>query len=374
MLALNFQQFATRGQKIDLLRFLVELLGKRGDRLDHMLTAIENDKKLSRTNEVDQLQAGIFRFECNSHGCRDSPHNVPRIGKAFQVNKMDIPAKILGSGAADSQGNGRLANAAGAEQGYEPLISKLVANLADERFAPNHHDRPHGEPALVPELIVPAFRAASERDDGADERVAPSLDVCDVTVAELAVTKRFADRGHVDPEAPLLDRYVRPDVVDQLLLCDHLTWTLGKVDQDVERPAAKGQHHTLAPQQPFANRKFERAELQLSISSSVRHGFKALHEIRAHLRDVIHLAGRLCAPARSAGSGRNDQTNGAKCTSDWSPGIFAAVPPLACVANPKPAAWAVAESRHPHPVTAGLPCYLQRSYNSAVEVPPEWGR
>src|SRR3981189_3168906 len=163
-----------------------------------MLTAIENDKKLSRTNEVDQLQAGVFRFECNSQGCRDSPRNMAQIGKAFQVNKMDITAKFLGGGAANSQGNGRLANAAGAEQCHEPLISKLVADLADHRFAPNHHDRPHGEPALVAELIVPRFRIACERDNGADERVAPPLYFCDVSVAKLAVTKRLADCGHVD--------------------------------------------------------------------------------------------------------------------------------------------------------------------------------
>src|SRR6476619_1633344 len=101
MFALYFQQFATRGQKIDLLRFPVELLGNQGDRLDHMLTAIENDKKLSRTNEVDQLQAGIFRFECKSQGCRDSPRNMARIGEAFQVYGLDFPAKLLGSGAAN---------------------------------------------------------------------------------------------------------------------------------------------------------------------------------------------------------------------------------------------------------------------------------
>src|SRR6266849_3081238 len=233
MLALYFQWFATRGQKIDLLRFLVELLGNQSDRLDHMLRAIENDKKLLRTNEVDQFQAGIFRFECKSQGCRDSPRNMARIGKAFQVNKMDIPAKLLGNGAANSQGNGRLANAAGAEQCYEPLISKLVANFADDRFAPNHHDRSHGEPALVPELIVPALRIACERDDCADERVAPSLDVCDVAVAKLAVTKRLPDCGHVDSAAPLLNGYVRPDVIDQFLLCDDLTWAVGKVGQNI---------------------------------------------------------------------------------------------------------------------------------------------
>src|ERR1700736_2123875 len=163
MLTLYFQQFSTRGQNMDLFRLPVELLGKRSDGLDHMLTAIENDKKLSRTNEVDQLQVGIFRFEYKSQGCRDSPRNMPRIGKAFQVNKMDIPAKLLGSGAANSQGNGRLANAAGAEQGYEPLISKLVANLADHRFAPNHHERSHGKPALESGPVAPALRTACER-------------------------------------------------------------------------------------------------------------------------------------------------------------------------------------------------------------------
>src|ERR1700692_970244 len=113
---------------------------------------------------------------------------------------MDFPGKLLRNGAGNGQGNGRLANAAGAEQCYEPLISKLVANLADDRFASNHHDRSHGEPALVPELGVPAFRAAREGDNGADERVAPSLDVCDVAVAKLAVTKCFADRDHRSEE------------------------------------------------------------------------------------------------------------------------------------------------------------------------------
>src|SRR3984893_13294212 len=169
MLALYFQQFAARGQKTDPLRFLVELLGKQRDRLDHVLTAIENEKKLSRTNEVDQLQAGIVRLEWKSQGCRDSRLNMAGIGEAFQVNKVDFPAKLLGRGAANSQGNGRLANAAGAEQCHEPLVPKLVANLADHRFAPNHHKRSHAEPALAGELVLPALRAASKGDDGADE-------------------------------------------------------------------------------------------------------------------------------------------------------------------------------------------------------------
>src|ERR1700692_3360930 len=101
MLTLYVQRFSTRGQNVNIFRLPAELLGERGDRLDHMLTAIENDQKLSRTNEVDQLQVGVVRFERNSQGRRDSPRNMARIGKAFQVNKIDFPAKLLGSGAAN---------------------------------------------------------------------------------------------------------------------------------------------------------------------------------------------------------------------------------------------------------------------------------
>jgi hypothetical protein len=260
MFTLYFQRFSARGQKKDLLRFLVELFGNQSDRLDHVLTAIENDKKLSRTNELDQFQAWILRFECESQRCRDSPRNMSPIGKASQVNKMDLAAKLVGEGAAHGQGNGRLTDAAGAEQCYEPLISKRVANLADDRFAPNHHERSDG-PAPVSGPVAAALRTACERDDGADERVAPPFDVCDVAVAKLAVAKRFADCGHVDPDADLLHGHVRPDVIDKLLLRNHLTLTLGEVDQDVQGPAADWQHYTVAPQRPLPARKLKGAKL-----------------------------------------------------------------------------------------------------------------
>jgi hypothetical protein len=60
-------------------------------------------------------------------------------------------------------------------------------------------------------------------------------------------------------------------VIDQFLLCDHLTRTFGKEYQEVQGPAAKGQFHTVASKQPFANRKFERTELQISMNT-VSHG------------------------------------------------------------------------------------------------------
>src|SRR3984893_7178333 len=195
---------------------------------------------------------------------------MTRIGEAFRVNKIDFPAKLLGGGAANSESNGRLADAARAKQCYKPPISELVLNLADHRFAVNHHRRSRRKPALLSGPVVPALRTACERDDGADERVAPCLNVCDVSVAKLTVTKRLADRGHVDSEAPLLYGYVRPDVIEELLLRDDLTRAVGKIDQNIQRPTTEGKHLTVAPEHSLANRKFERTELQLPMNHGAR--------------------------------------------------------------------------------------------------------
>jgi hypothetical protein len=72
-------------------------------------------------------------------------------------------------------------------------------------------------------------------------------------------------------EAALLDRHVRPDVIDQFLLCDHLTRAVGKIDQDIQRPTAEGKHLTVAPEYPLADREFERAELQLPMNCAAKH-------------------------------------------------------------------------------------------------------
>jgi hypothetical protein len=87
----------------------------------------------------------------------------------------------------------------------------------------------------------------------------------------LAVGKRLADRGNVDSEAPLLHGYVRPDVIDELLLRDDLTRAAGKIDQYIQRPIPEGKHLTVAPEHPLANRKLERTEPQLPMNCAARH-------------------------------------------------------------------------------------------------------
>jgi hypothetical protein len=117
----------------------------------------------------------------------------------------------------------RLADASGAKQGDEPSLSNPVTNLGLRHLAANQHEGLRNESSWEIRPIAPAVLAIFKSVNGADERIAPSLDVCDVSIAKLAVTKRLADCGHLDPEVPFLNGYIRPDVVHQLLLPDDLT-------------------------------------------------------------------------------------------------------------------------------------------------------
>jgi hypothetical protein len=144
--------------------------------------------------------------------------------------------------------------------------------------------------------IAPAALAIFKSDNGADERIAPSLDVCDVSIAKLAVTKRLADCGHVDPEAPFLNGYVRPDMIHQLLLRDDLTWAVGKIGQNIQRPIPEAKHSTVAPEQPLAKRKFKRAEPQLPVNYGAMHVCQPnVGSPRPGMRTVGRQMPQLCA-------------------------------------------------------------------------------
>jgi hypothetical protein len=84
--------------------------------------------------------------------------------------------------------------------------------------------------------------AVFETDDDANERIAPSIDVCDVAVAELAIPKHLADGGHVNPEDPFFYEDIRPDVFNEFLLGYDLAGTIDETDQDIQGSAAERKH------------------------------------------------------------------------------------------------------------------------------------
>jgi hypothetical protein len=168
-------------------------------------------------------------------------------------------------------GDRRLASAPWTEQRDEPPLSNPITNLGLRHLAADQHERLRSESSSATGAIAPADRAIFKSDNGADERIAASLDVCDVSIAKLAVTKHLADCGHVDPEAPFLNGYVRPDMIHQLLLRDDLTRAVGKIGQYIQRPIPERKRSTVAPEHPLANRKLKRAKTELPVNCGAIH-------------------------------------------------------------------------------------------------------
>jgi hypothetical protein len=212
----------------------------------------------------------IAGFQNKSQGRCDGPNNKVRISKASQVDKVDFSAKMFGNCVSYGHGDRRLADASGAEQGHKAFRSKVFTDLTQYTVAPNHPSwsRKQHTPLATSSILS---SVAVDSGNNADEGVSPSLNVGDVPVSEFAIAERFADRGHVHPETSLLYVHVGPDAINEVLLCDDLTGTRGEMDQDVKRPAAKGERLTVAPEHPFTDRKFERAELQLFMDRGAGH-------------------------------------------------------------------------------------------------------
>src|SRR3954463_15161678 len=95
---------------------------------------------------------------------------------------------------------------------------------------------------------TPIDRMVIEIEDGRDERVASSMNVCDASAAELANLECLANSAHVHPEGRLLHDDVRPNTIDEFFLSDDLAGTLGEVDQNVQRPAAEGKYFVATSQ------------------------------------------------------------------------------------------------------------------------------
>src|SRR6202041_1338133 len=118
-------------------------------RLYHMLAIIEDDKKLSRANEIDEFQARFVRFQRKSHGRPDRPNDKVRIGKASEVGEIDCSAELRGKGVAGSYRNGGLPDAARSKQGDEPVFAKTLLNVAKDEVTPDRPAGTRGHDALV---------------------------------------------------------------------------------------------------------------------------------------------------------------------------------------------------------------------------------
>jgi hypothetical protein len=172
---------------------------------------------------------------------------MTRISQASEVDKMD-PTELLGHRVTDGDSNGRLPDPTGTEQSDEPVISNPILDIVEHRGSPDHLEQPRRKPNLVLAAIALVDCVLFDTNDRANERITSSLHVRDIAATELSIRKRLANRSDMDPEAPLLHVDIRPDLIDELLLSNDFAGTFGKMDQNIDRPAAERKHHTIAPQ------------------------------------------------------------------------------------------------------------------------------
>src|ERR1700757_1816093 len=96
-----------------------------------------------------------------------------------------------------------------------------------------------------PHSRVP-LQLQSDRDSRADEGIASSHDIRDISVTKLTLPERLANGRHVDPQAGLFNGCARPRSMHEFFAGYDLARTLREIDQDIERSSPEGKHHSVA--------------------------------------------------------------------------------------------------------------------------------
>ena len=192
------------------------------------------------------------------------------VGKAAQVDDMHFSIECVGNRMTGNHGDHGLADPAGTKHSDELPLLNPSKNRRDHRFAVDQHRRSRGGPAAEIAAAA-AVLAIFTSDDRADEAIASSLDVCDVSIAELTVPERLADGGDMDAQTYLLYGNARPDVIDEFFLWDDFAGALRQIYENIERPVAEGNLHALAPEHPISSRQLKWSELEFAVRITGHH-------------------------------------------------------------------------------------------------------
>src|ERR1700756_3867068 len=139
-----------------------------------------------------------------------------------------------------------------------------------------------------PHSRVP-LQLQSDRDSRADEGIAPSHDIRDISVTKLTLPERLANGRHVDPQAGLFNGCARPRSMHEFFAGYDLARTLREIDQDIERSAPEGKHHSVASKHSFPVRKLKRTEPQLPIGTVVERGARTHLGRRQNMSSLFNI-------------------------------------------------------------------------------------
>ena len=188
--------------------------------------------------ECQQAGQRILRADHESERRRNGAGHKPDIPQCAEIDKENLLAQSIELPVPDRDGDGGLADAAGADDGHETMLRKFACNLLDGFGPPDHFGRWRGQ---GPDRAYAAGRRRGRwfgTGDGSGKAIAATRDVDDISRADCTTTKGLAQCGDVEAEAALVDIHVRPDLFDKVAFVHDLTRTFRQEDQNVERAPA----------------------------------------------------------------------------------------------------------------------------------------
>lgn len=153
-----------------------------------------------------------------------------------------------------------LADAAGADDGDEPMQGQFSRDLLDGVVSANHlRERGRYGPERGHSRGWPVLRGRGAVQ-GSREAIATAGHVDDIAGAFAAIAQGLAQGRDVEAQAALVDIHVSPDPLDQFPLVDDLAGSLGEKDEDVECTTAKMKRGAVSLEQPRLRKQSEGPE------------------------------------------------------------------------------------------------------------------
>ncbi|MET4826101.1 hypothetical protein ABH972_003690 [Bradyrhizobium ottawaense] len=230
------------------------------DRVDDVLTAVENEKQPPPAQEIDDAATRIVVMHDEAKRGGNRARYQRGILERTEFKEMDVALEPVVQVMRERDRNGGLADAAWPAQRDETIAEQARRQFGHDFVPPDHpvqamrqrrrRRHPFGRPRRERRRLS-AWATLHRRD----EAITPARDVGDVADTVLAVAEHLAQLRDMNPQGDLLDGESGPRVAENLVLWHHLAGSADEQAQNIHRPTAELDRHAVLLQQPRAQRE-----------------------------------------------------------------------------------------------------------------------
>ncbi len=234
-----------------------------------MFAIVQHEQDAQRPHAQHESGNHIFGLDRETECRGDCRGNQLRVRNGPDVNEAHCARKLLAHCVGNGYRDGRLPHAPGADDGDKAIGDQIGGDRADCFFAANHSCKHCWQQKPLPGSTTGILRNPRRRlrvhftPDWRDEAIALAGNAGDIPVSPVAIAKRLAQTGHVNPEVARVHDQPSPHARDQLAMADDLTGALDQHHQDVEGPVAQCERDAVL---------FERASGRVQPEGSERKG------------------------------------------------------------------------------------------------------